>query len=338
MIGSPQHNKHKIIATGYDGESFKLKSHQFNDIQTHILTKLSALHITPHKDFIESLTMSLLKQSHSDRNNPYVEHGHPHALRVGDNMVKLLSFIKSNQTDALQSITAKMGLNNEHPALPFIFWLTGVLHDCNYYIDCSQGEVKTVHALKSALVAYDVLNGHLKTLLNENNQTISQIIETMTDAILCHNGDTGNDSFLNSLESPIGSIPYNNIVKLNTIIHHCLSHDMAHAFINACYHHDKLTMGRRCHHEPWIGIPRRDANIEHNPFLYLVRLADDFDSTHQRLLPIQKKCLNQLLPYAKYYMEMHMHYQNLPVGDWPWHIILRQFEQTTLLNSEGKSF
>ena len=35
---------------------------------------------------------------------------------------------------------------------------------------------------------------------------------------------------------------------------------------------------------------------------------------------------------------MHMHYQNLPVGDWPWHIILREFEQTTLLNSEGKEF
>ena len=84
MIGSPQHNKHKIIAKGYDGKSFELNSTQFNDIQAHIVTKLSAFNMTIHKDFTESLTMSLLKQSHSDRNNPYVEHGHPHALRVGE--------------------------------------------------------------------------------------------------------------------------------------------------------------------------------------------------------------------------------------------------------------
>tara|TARA_B100001121_G_scaffold250544_1_gene226545 strand:- start:1369 stop:1902 length:534 start_codon:yes stop_codon:yes gene_type:complete len=176
--------------------------------------------------------MSLLKQTHSDRHNPYVEHGAPHALRVGENMLNIHQFLQIHEPAILHAIAMELKLNPEHHALPFIFWVSGILHDCNYYINQTKNEVKTIHSLKSALTAYDILTTHFPRLFDIDRKNSSGMIKTMTNAILCHNGDTIDDEFSQLLETPIGGIPYNNKKKLNELIHHCLREDTAHAFIS----------------------------------------------------------------------------------------------------------
>ncbi|MEK9727789.1 MAG: hypothetical protein VW397_06755 [Candidatus Margulisiibacteriota bacterium] len=142
---------------------------------------------------------------------------------------------------------------------------------------------------------------------------------------MCHNGDKIECSFDKILETPIGEISVQNISKLNELIKSTLETDMAYAFLSHCKLYTTKHTGRACQKEQHFGIRFQSANEEDHFLLYLLRLADNFDSTHLRLLPNQKTALDKLLPFAKIYMETHFkHPEQFHVGSWPWHHIFEK--------------
>ena len=266
MIGFPQLTLKKVMAIGYDNVAFIVDPSEKSKLVNNIEEKLIQLNIPINQNFVNSIAMSLLKETHSDRHNPYVEHGAPHALRVGDNMVKLYDFLKNHQVDVLKDIANKVGMSHEDPTIPFLFWISGILHDCNYFIDCAKGEIKTIHALKSALVAYEILNYHFQLIFSDNKENLEKIITFISDAILCHNGDSHNHKFSQLLHSPIGDIPYEDLSTLKGVINNCIQANTAHAFIGACSTHMKSLDGRKCHNSALVGIPFKEANLKTTRF------------------------------------------------------------------------
>ena len=81
------------------------------------------------------------------------------------------------------------------------------MHDCNYFVNQQNGEVKAIHALKSALSAYQNIDLILKKILQEKGfeAADSDCYNAFYDAIYCHNGDK-ECKFKHLMYSPIGDI------------------------------------------------------------------------------------------------------------------------------------
>ena len=274
---------------------------------------------------IYAISKLLLKQSHSDRHNPYVEHQHFHSIRVSKIIIKILDFFAEHKPESIQALKKTYHIKYEND-LKFILITVGLLHDCNYFVDQEAGEVKTIHALKSALSAYKNIDLILKNILQEKGFTTHKsdlLSNAFYDAIYCHNGDKKECQFNYIMSSPIGNISFENKIKLQELITTCLSLNMSHIFLHQCTCYEHLHDSRNCQKEAYLGIRYEEADENHNQLLYLLRLADNFDSTDERLLPIQRNALNKFLPFAKEYMEkLFEEPSQFHIGSWPWFDIL----------------
>ncbi|MEC8678002.1 MAG: hypothetical protein VXX85_04020, partial [Candidatus Margulisiibacteriota bacterium] len=334
MTGYFSPNLKKITAlTGHDRELFNIKIDDLNNLQAELKTiyQGEGNQITENiSELIKSISILLLKQSHSDRNNPYVEHQHFHSIRVSKIIIKLLNFFAEHKPESIQDLKETYNIKNEND-LRFILITVGLLHDCNYFVNQQNGEIKAIHALKSALSAYQNIDLVLKRILQEKGFQAADsesVTRAFYDAIYCHNGDKKECKFRHLMSSPIGDISFENKFKLQELITTCLDLNMSHIFLNQCTCHQQIHDSRNCQKEAYFGIRYEEANDEHNQLLYLLRLADNFDSTQERLLSVQRNALNKLLPHAKTFMEKYFEVPSqFHIGSWPWFAI---FESSKL--------
>ena len=101
---------------------------------------------------------------------------------------------------------------------------------------------------------------------------------------------------------------------------------MSHIFFYINVHiMSKCTMVEIVRRKHIFGIRYEEANDKYNQLLYFLRLADNFDSTQDRLLSVQRNALNKFLPFAKTYMEEYFEDPSqYHVGSWPWFAILER--------------
>ena len=329
MTGYFSPNLKKITAlTGHDRKLFKIKIEDLNNLQAELKTiyQVEGNQITENiSELIKSISILLLKQSQSDKHNPYVEHQHFHSIRVSKIIIKLLNFFAEHKPESVQNLKETYKIKDEND-LRFILITVGLLHDCNYFVDQQNGEVKAIHALKSALSAYQNTDSILKRILEEKGfeaHSSESVTRAFYDAIYCHNGDKKECDFSHLMCSPIGNISFENKFKLQELIKTYLDLNMSDIFLHQCTCHEQIHAGRNCQKEAYFGIRYEEAHDDHNQLLYLLRLADNFDSTQERLLPIQRNALNKFLPFAKTYMEEYFEDPNqFHIGSWPWFAIL----------------
>ncbi|RAP24848.1 hypothetical protein DID73_00855 [Candidatus Marinamargulisbacteria bacterium SCGC AG-343-K17] len=324
----PKTINYKIISKGYDGDDFLLTNEEIKKTENKLtfLYDSSGIEISDKiKTLIQSLAVTLHKQTHSDRNNSYVEHEGTHSIRVAEAIIKNLKFVTNHFPVIINKLKKdlEIGTNKD---LHFILITMALLHDCNYFVDKSRGEIKAIHALKSAFTAYRVIDEQMKRILLNKGlspNSIQRIMNSIYDAILCHNGDKKSMKFNHMCNTPIGDIPVIDVEQLERLIHECLDYQMAHAFIASCITGKRDCHGRPCHKHPSYGIRFQDASLTNEPLLFLLRLADDFDSTENRLLPHQKSAIEKILLFTQPYMEERfMDLDRLAIGRWPWHNII----------------
>jgi len=329
MTGYFSPNLKKIIAyNGYDGDPFKVSSTDLNNLRSELQTiykDIDNQYSENMDQLVNGISQLLLKQTHSDRHNPYVEHQHSHSIRVSKIILKLLDFFLEYKPESIQALKDKYNIKDDKD-LKFILITVGLLHDCNYFVNQENGEVKAIHALKSALSAYQSIDIRLKNILQEkgfSSHESNLLSNAFYDAIYCHNGDKKESQFNYIMSTPVGNISYENKLKLQDLITTCLDINMSSIFLHQCSCYQNLHDSRNCQKEAYFGIRYEEADEDHNQLLYLLRLADNFDSTQERLLPTQRNALNKLLPFAKDHMEkLFKEPSQFHIGSWPWFNIL----------------
>ena len=101
-------NLKKIIAyNGYDGELFKMNDNDLNNLRSGLKTIHKIVDNQSSesiKQLIYAISKLLLKQSHSDTHNPYVEHQHFNSIRVSKIIIKLLDFFAAHKPESIQAL------------------------------------------------------------------------------------------------------------------------------------------------------------------------------------------------------------------------------------------
>ena len=327
--------KNKVIGLkGYDGDDFTITNEINNETIDQVRNIFFANNIkVDHKleHLMASIVDVLHRQSHSDRHNPYVEHGKTHSIRVATGIIEQFNFFNTYLPQQINILSDELKMKSEED-IKFVLIIVALLHDCNYFVDHKKNENKAIHSLKSALTAYDAIQEQLELILIDkglNKKDCNKLLTIIYDAILCHNGDKKHHKFNNVLQSPIGNIPFNSQHELNMLIESCMAQNMAHAFLGLCCAKCEPIMGRYCLETGEFGIRYQEASKQHRLLLYLLRLADDFDSTQDRLLMVQKSALDKLLPFAKEYMErLFDDPSEYHIGSWPWDDILNKHQSS----------
>ena len=238
MIDCKSQTLNRIISIqGYDGDVFTVSPDRLIELKKTIRAIYEQHEIVVIDALVDAISNALIRQTHSDRDNPFVEHEETHGIRVAKNTMMAYQFFKNYYPTDIEKSKKDLGLLSDE-VYKFILITMGLLHDCNYFVNHDAREIKAIHSLKSALSAYQAVDKSMKTILKHHGlsgTTIEKTMHCFYDAILCHNGDKQEVHFPHLLDSPIGQIPYAHYNLLEELLHHCLEHDVSHAFISLCH-------------------------------------------------------------------------------------------------------
>ncbi|MEK9727790.1 MAG: hypothetical protein VW397_06760 [Candidatus Margulisiibacteriota bacterium] len=167
MVIIIQHQKKIVSFKGHDAIDFTISSEEFDQIITEVMELYQKRDITFVTNlFYRSIANLLIQQNHSDKDNIYVEHHHSHSFRVAELILKLTDFYMETQPEAILKLMNELEIINKK-TLEFILITVALLHDCNYFIDKKNNELKAIHALKSALSAFNKIDNEFREILRK---------------------------------------------------------------------------------------------------------------------------------------------------------------------------
>ena len=130
--------KNKVIGLkGYDGDDFTI-TNEINDETIDQVRNIFFENNIKVDGRLEHLMASIVdvlhRQSHSDRHNPYVEHGKTHSIRVATGIIEQFNFFNTYLPQQINILSDELKMKSEED-VKFVLIIVALLHDCNYFVD-----------------------------------------------------------------------------------------------------------------------------------------------------------------------------------------------------------